>query len=154
MAKKLQHDSVWAKYDIDNDGTVSDGELERATQMLELDLREEKQDSLLPVNEYEELFPHKNVSKSLEKYLEYDKNPTHTKAMGWLDREMNTKPKKFKKSSNGDFIAYCSKCGGKQFPDKFQVKQLSTCCRVEYLPTNPYNNSVNQLQSKEMINEN
>ena len=36
MAKKLQHDSVWAKYDIDNDGTVSDDEL---------DLREEKQDS-------------------------------------------------------------------------------------------------------------
>ena len=46
MAKKLQHDSVWAKYDIDNDGTVSDEELERATQMLELDLREEKQHSI------------------------------------------------------------------------------------------------------------
>ena len=44
-SKKLQHDSVWAKYDIDNDGTVSDEELERATQMIELDLREEKQDS-------------------------------------------------------------------------------------------------------------
>ena len=38
MAKKLQQDSVWAKYDIDNDGTVTDEELERATQMLELDL--------------------------------------------------------------------------------------------------------------------
>ncbi len=45
MAKKLQENSVWAKYDIDQDGTVSDEELERATQMLELDLREEKQDS-------------------------------------------------------------------------------------------------------------
>ena len=45
MPKKLEQDSVWAKYDIDNDGTVSDEELERATQMLELDLREEKQDS-------------------------------------------------------------------------------------------------------------
>ena len=44
-SKKLQQDSVWAKYDIDNDGTVSDEELERATQMIELDLREEKQDS-------------------------------------------------------------------------------------------------------------
>ena len=41
MTKKLQQDSVWAKYDIDNDGTVSDEELERATQMIELDLREE-----------------------------------------------------------------------------------------------------------------
>ena len=37
MTKKLQQDSVWAKYDIDQDGTVSDEELERATQMLELD---------------------------------------------------------------------------------------------------------------------
>ena len=45
MSKKLQQDSVWAKYDIDNDGTVTDEELERATQMLELDLREQKQDS-------------------------------------------------------------------------------------------------------------
>ena len=45
MPKKLQESSVWAKYDIDQDGTVSDEELERATQMLELDLREEKQDS-------------------------------------------------------------------------------------------------------------
>ena len=45
MVKKLQENSVWAKYDIDQDGTVSDEELERATQMIELDLREEKQDS-------------------------------------------------------------------------------------------------------------
>ena len=28
---------------------------------------------------------------------------------------------------------------------------MSTCCRVEYLPANPRNNSVNQLQNKEMI---
>ena len=45
MVKKLQENSVWAKYDIDQDGTVSDEELERATQMIELDLREEKQDA-------------------------------------------------------------------------------------------------------------
>ena len=45
MVKKLQENSIWAKYDINQDGTVSDEELERATQMLELDLREEKQDS-------------------------------------------------------------------------------------------------------------
>ena len=45
MPKRLQENSVWAKYDINQDGTVDDQELERATQMLELDLREEKQDS-------------------------------------------------------------------------------------------------------------
>ena len=45
MPKRLQENSVWAKYDINQDGTVDDQELERASQMLELDLREEKQDS-------------------------------------------------------------------------------------------------------------
>ena len=43
MPKKLQENSVWAKYDINSDGTVDDEELSRATQMIELDLREEKQ---------------------------------------------------------------------------------------------------------------
>ena len=45
MPKKLQENSVWAKYDLDSDGVVDDEELSRATQMIELDLREEKQDS-------------------------------------------------------------------------------------------------------------
>jgi hypothetical protein len=45
MGKKLQENSVWAKYDLDSDGVVDDEELARATQMIELDLREEKQDS-------------------------------------------------------------------------------------------------------------
>ena len=44
-SKKLQQDSIWAKYDIDQDGTVSDEEMARAERMIELDLREEKQDS-------------------------------------------------------------------------------------------------------------
>ena len=43
--KKLQEGSVWAKYDMDSDGIVTDEELSRATAMIELDLREEKQDS-------------------------------------------------------------------------------------------------------------
>ena len=45
MVKKLQEGSVWAKYDMDSDGTVTDEELSRATAMIELDLREEKADS-------------------------------------------------------------------------------------------------------------
>ena len=45
MPKKLQENSIWAKYDLDSDGVVDDEELSRATQMIELDLREEKQDS-------------------------------------------------------------------------------------------------------------
>jgi hypothetical protein len=43
--KKLQQDSIWAKYDINHDGTVSDEEMARAEKMIELELREEKQHS-------------------------------------------------------------------------------------------------------------
>ena len=98
--------------------------------------REEKEDSLLSVEQYEELFPHKNVDKSFKKYLEYDKSPTHTKALNWLEDEKELKPMKFKKS--GDInIAYCEKCGKQEFPDDFQLKQGSSCCHVEYTNVRP-----------------
>ena len=99
--------------------------------------REKKQDSLLSVIEYEELFPHKNVSKSLEKYLEYDKSPIHTKALKWLENEKELKPLEFKKSADGKNIAYCKKCGNQEFPDVFQLKQGSSCCHVEYTNVRP-----------------
>ena len=42
---------------------------------------------------------------------------------------------KFKKLSSGQgFNAYCSKCGAREFPNKFQLKEGSSCCRVEYVP--------------------
>ena len=116
-------------------------------------IESKEDDTLLSFDDYIKDYPDKDVNKSLSKYLTFVDNPSDKGARAWLDKEKNTKPKKFRKSSNGDFIAYCSKCGGKQSPDKFQVKQLSTCCLVEYLPTDPSNNSANQLQSKEMINE-
>ena len=99
----------------------------------------EEDDALLSFDKYQKLYPDKDVNKSLTKMMTIVSNPTNTKARSWLDREMNTKPKKFRDSTNGDFIAYCSKCGNKQFPDKFQVKQGSTCCRVEYSPNKPTN---------------
>ena len=99
--------------------------------------REKKEDSLLSVNEYEELFPHKNVSKSLEKYLEYDKSPIHTKALKWLENEKKIKPLEFKKSADGKNIAYCEECGKQEFPDDFQLKQGSSCCKVKYTNVRP-----------------
>tara|TARA_B100001248_G_scaffold101216_1_gene75248 strand:+ start:248 stop:556 length:309 start_codon:yes stop_codon:yes gene_type:complete len=89
------------------------------------------------VNEYEELFPHKNVSKSLEKYLKYDKSPIHTKALKWLENEKELKPLEFKKSADGKNIAYFKKCGNQEFPDNFQLKQGSSCCNVEYTNVRP-----------------
>lgn len=42
MQKKLQGDSRFNDYDLDGDGIVSDAELEKSKEMLELELREEK----------------------------------------------------------------------------------------------------------------
>ena len=42
MPKKLQENSIWAKYDINQDGTVSDEEIARNKELLELELKEEK----------------------------------------------------------------------------------------------------------------
>ena len=40
--KKLEIQSKYAQYDIDGDGIVTDAELARASEMVELELREEK----------------------------------------------------------------------------------------------------------------
>jgi hypothetical protein len=43
--KQLQKDSVYAQFDLDGDGTVSDEEIKRAQDMLEIELREEKSEA-------------------------------------------------------------------------------------------------------------
>lgn len=45
MQKKLQEGSRFAKYDLNNDGTVDDQELTMEKELLELELREEKSDA-------------------------------------------------------------------------------------------------------------
>ena len=89
------------------------------------------------MNEYEELFPHKNVNKSFKKFLDYEKSHTHSKAMGWLENEKSLKPLEFKKSADGKNIAYCEECGKQEFPDDFQLKQGSSCCKVKYTSVRP-----------------
>ena len=43
--KKLQKDSHYAQFDLDGDGVVSDEEIKRSQDMLELELREEKSEA-------------------------------------------------------------------------------------------------------------
>ena len=45
MQKRLCRDSRYNKYDVNLDGTVDDGEIDNAQEMLELELREEKADA-------------------------------------------------------------------------------------------------------------
>ena len=127
------------KQDIYRDSTCRNESIVEYSREKESKVEESKDDSLLSFDEYEKLYPDKDVNKSLTKMISLVSNPTDTKARSWLDREMNTKPKKFREGANGSLIAYCSKCGDKQFPDKFQVKQGSSCCRVEYSPDKPTN---------------
>lgn len=43
--KKLQLDSKYDQFDLDKDGVVSDAEIDRAKEMLDLELREEKSEA-------------------------------------------------------------------------------------------------------------
>ena len=52
----------------------------------------------------------------------------------------NIKPfeSKFKKTPTNLYIAFCTKCGKKEMPNnKWQLKEGSSCCRVEYTPEKP-----------------
>ena len=45
MVKRLQKDSHYNEFDLDGDGTVSDDEIKRSQDMLEIELREEKSEA-------------------------------------------------------------------------------------------------------------
>ena len=52
----------------------------------------------------------------------------------------NIKPfeSKFKKTPTNLYIAFCSKCGKREMPNnKWQLKEGSSCCRVEYVAERP-----------------
>ena len=96
--------------------------------------KESIDDISLYYSELKDKFPDlKDVKKSLNKYLSYTKNPTIEGATRWLKNEKDLKQPEFKKSATGDYIAYCSKCGGQEFPrDNFAIRNGSSCCHVEY----------------------
>ena len=43
--KRLAPNSIWARFDTDGDGEITDAEIARGKEMLELELREEKSDA-------------------------------------------------------------------------------------------------------------
>tara|TARA_X000001388_G_C2233333_1_gene124134 strand:- start:2401 stop:3177 length:777 start_codon:yes stop_codon:yes gene_type:complete len=101
-------------------------------------IESKEDDTLLSFDDYIKDYPDKDVNKSLSKYLTFADNPSDKGARAWLDREKNGAPKKFRNNKVGGFVAYCSKCGKKKYPnDTFQLNQGSSCCRVEYLPERP-----------------
>ncbi len=98
----------------------------------------EKNVSLLSIDEYQELYPDKDVKRSMNKFMEYFDEPTHSKAIDWLEKERQKKKPFYRKTKTGLFIAYCSKCGKKHMPNnEFQIRDGSSCCRVDYVPDKP-----------------
>lgn len=62
---------------------------------------------------------------------------------------------RFNKYKSGLYEAYCSKCGSREMPnDKWQLKEGSNCCRVDYTPTRPEIQIDNSKQVMRMLNEN
>ena len=45
MGKQLSENSIWNKFDVDGDGTITDEEIARGKEMLELELKEQKADA-------------------------------------------------------------------------------------------------------------
>jgi len=128
---------VPTKQDIYNDSTCRNKSIVEYS--IEKDSKEEdskeeksKDDSALSISFYEKQYPNKDLSY-ISKYLSSG-NPKHSKAIELCERE---KKYKFKECNTGGYVAFCSKCGKKEFPDQFQVKQGSSCCKVEYLPIKP-----------------
>ena len=58
----------------------------------------------------------------------------------WSKTGKENKPfeSKFKKTPTNLYKAWCSRCGKKELPNnKWQLKEGSSCCRVEYVPERP-----------------
>jgi len=76
--------------------------------------------------EMEKVFDHK---KRLVKWR--DNNKKWEKPVKELHKPFEAK---FKKYETGLYEAYCSRCGKREMPsDKWQLREGSNCCRVEYV---------------------
>ena len=114
--------------------------------------KESGNESLLSFDKYQKQFPDVDVNKSLNKYLDYTDNPTQEGATRWLKHEKRKKKPEFRKTPTGYTIAYCSKCGHKEFPNnERQIREGSSCCRVEYVPKREEIVNATQKERKRLL---
>lgn len=70
-----------------------------------------------------------DINRRLKKWISNDKD-WNIQKKGKVSFEST-----FKKTPTGLYKAYCSKCGKREMPnDKWQLKEGSNCCRVDYVP--------------------
>ena len=126
---------------INSSSTVKDRDKNKSK------VKDTKRNQLLDIKdnlkEYKEIFINKDV------YLEFDKWNDYMLSNGktyknysaafrnWLrndfDTDSKTIEKQFNKTKTGLYIAYCKKCGNKNYPNDYQIKQ-SSCCGVDWSP--------------------
>lgn len=106
-------------------------------------------------NHKETDFPYSEIENFISYWTEKNKSNTKMKwemqqtfqinrrLLTWKRNYENKKKKKkfvpfeskFRKTVTNLYVAYCSRCGKKEMPNnKWQLKDGSSCCHVEYLP--------------------
>tara|TARA_Y100000294_G_scaffold120050_1_gene111538 strand:- start:156 stop:989 length:834 start_codon:yes stop_codon:yes gene_type:complete len=101
--------------------------------------------SSFDINSFITDYPNLDVNKSYDKYKSYHKDQSEEGFRAWLDKDQangfNKKEVVFRPCKTGGFIAYCSKCGNKQFPkDKWAINDGSQCHAhrgEDFVPDNP-----------------
>lgn len=64
-------------------------------------------------------------------------------------RDYTSKKTTYTKLATGLWKAYCTKCGKKNLPNDYQLKQNTSCCGVEYTPKKP--NIVNTSKADKKV---
>ena len=112
----------------------------RNTQYSKVKKRKEKKrkdSSITTIDDLKIKFSEIDVDKSLDKLKKHNDEFELSDAIKWLNKDLtegwNKKQEKFKKTINGDIIAYCSKCGKKDILGAIKgAYQLSSCCNADY----------------------
>lgn len=113
-------------------------------------------------------FPGKNVKKEFDDWTDYMlsagktyKNYNATFRRWLRETRFDSKEEKqysnnikFRKTPTGLFIAFCKKCGKKQYPNDRQLKMNASCCAVGYSPepiANPNKSTVTKAEYESVV---
>ena len=107
--------------------------------------------TLLSLNEYQNLFPNKDITYSYDKLLQMKPNATHDDGMKWFENEKKEKPLTFKQYKTGNYEAICSECDKREMPSNDPGKNpwmKSECCGAKYVPKRKELKKKKQLNAK------
>ena len=94
------------------------------------------------INDFKKKHKDLDVDKSITKLKKQNPNPNATDVTNWLSNGLakgwDTKQPEYKKTTDDNVVAYCSKCGNKHILGDIRgIYEQSDCCHAEYQPE-PY----------------